>query len=295
MSGLPVRYRSGEEDSARWLDFEPRAGDIVISTRSKSGTTWMQMICALLIFRSSDLPRPLPDLSPWLDWLAIPKDEVFARLDAQTHRRFIKTHTPLDGLPMDPRVTYVVVARHPLDAAVSLYHQGHNIDRQRLADLTGDPDLARPKALPPLEAWLTEWVSSDVDPVVGLDSLNGFFHHLTDAWRRKDEPNVVLVHYADLLADLEGEMRSIAAALGLDCTPDQIDDLAPAARFASMRARSHELAPDPAGVLNDTARFFRDGRSGDGLRALDSEARAAYLSRAASLAPPDLLAWLHRG
>lgn len=252
------------------------------------------MICALLIVRSPDLPRPLPELSPWLDWLAISKEEVFARLDSQTHRRFIKTHTPLDGLPMDPRVTYVVVARHPLDAAVSLYHQSQNIDRQRLAALTGDPDLARPRALPPLGEWLTGWVSADVDPRVGLDSLNGFFHHLSDAWSRRDEPNVVLVHFADLLADLGGEMRAIAAALDADCTPDEIDALAPAAHFASMRARSRDLAPDPAGVLVDTARFFRFGRSGAGLSALSSDARAVYLSRAASLAPPDLLAWLHR-
>ncbi len=47
VSQRPVqyRYRSPDEDSARWLDFAYRPGDIVISTRSKHGTTWMQMIC----------------------------------------------------------------------------------------------------------------------------------------------------------------------------------------------------------------------------------------------------------
>jgi len=63
----PHRYRSPDEDSARWLDFPFRQGDIVISTRSKSGTTWAQMICALLVFQSADLPAPLGHLSPWLD------------------------------------------------------------------------------------------------------------------------------------------------------------------------------------------------------------------------------------
>ena len=48
------------------------------------------------------------------------------------HRRFVKTHTPLDGIPLDPRATYIVVARHPLDMAVSLYHQGDNLDRERI-------------------------------------------------------------------------------------------------------------------------------------------------------------------
>ena len=113
--GTPVHYRSSEEDSERWRGFPHRRGDIVISTRSKSGTTWVQMICALLAFQTPRLPAPLAELSPWLDWLVEPRDEVCARLRAQRHRRFIKTHTPLDGLPLDRRVTYVVVARQPLD------------------------------------------------------------------------------------------------------------------------------------------------------------------------------------
>ena len=61
---IPVRYRSPDEDSGRWLDFEYRDGDIVISTCSKSGTTWVQMICALLVFQTPELPAPLGELSP---------------------------------------------------------------------------------------------------------------------------------------------------------------------------------------------------------------------------------------
>lgn len=135
----PVRYRSPEEDSARWRDFPFRPGDIVISTRSKSGTTWLQTICALLVFQTSELPAPLAELSPWLDWLVTPREEVVARLETQAHRRFVKTHTPLDGIPLTTDATYVVAARHPLDMAVSLYHQGDNLDRERLRRLTG-PD-----------------------------------------------------------------------------------------------------------------------------------------------------------
>ena len=81
MPDAPVRYQSSEEDSARWEGFPFRAGDIVISTRSKSGTTWMQMICALLVFQT---PRPtarLAQLSPWLDWLVRPRGEVIAQLE----------------------------------------------------------------------------------------------------------------------------------------------------------------------------------------------------------------------
>ena len=143
MADTPYRYQSPEEDSGRWRDFPFRDGDIVISTRSKTGTTWVQTICALLIFQTPEFPAPIAQLSPWLDHLVAPRDEVFARLAAQQHRRFIKTHTPLDGIPLDPRATYIVTGRHPLDTAVSLYHQGDNIDRAKVRALTGAPEPAR--------------------------------------------------------------------------------------------------------------------------------------------------------
>ncbi len=81
--------------------------------------------------------------------LTEPQDELFARLAGQTH-------TPLDGLPIEPQATYVVVARHPLDAAVSLYHQGEN-------------------------DWLVEWVDDDPAPAESLDSLPGVMWHLAGA------------------------------------------------------------------------------------------------------------------
>jgi len=107
-----------------WAEFPFRSGDIVISTVAKSGTTWVQMICALLIFQTPRLPAPLPQLSPWLDsrW---PEERARSgrELAAQQHRRFIKTHRPMNKLPADPRVTYIVLARNPLDIAVSRHHQ----------------------------------------------------------------------------------------------------------------------------------------------------------------------------
>ncbi|MFB9543959.1 sulfotransferase domain-containing protein [Micromonospora sagamiensis] len=292
----PVRYRSSEEDSSRWLAFPLRRGDIVISTRSKSGTTWMQMICALLVFQTADLPAPLAQLSPWLDWLTAPQRQVCDRLAAQQHRRFIKTHTPLDGIPIEPDVSYIVVARHPLDMAVSLYHQSDNIDRERVRQLTGEPQSSiAPPARPDLHSWLVRWTERDCDPQEALDSLPGVLWHLTDAWRRRREPNVLLVHYDDLLADLEGQMRRIAAWLGIDVPAERWATLVEAATFAAMRERAQVLVPDALGVLKDHQAFFRKGRSGAGQALLSTEELSRYHRRVAEMAPADLLAWLHRG
>lgn len=294
MTEAPVRYQSGEEDSARWTGFGFRPGDIVISTRSKSGTTWMQMICALLVFQTPELPAPLPRLSPWLDWLVRPRDEVITQLEAQQHRRFIKTHTPLDGIPLEPLATYIVVARHPLDMAVSLYHQGSNIDREQLAALTGKPELAQPRARRPLREWLVRWAGKDADPREDMDSLCGVLWHLSDAWARRDRPNVILVHYADLAGDRPAEMRRIAGLLGIEVPEQAWPGLVSAAGFEQMSARSAELVPTPDGLLKDPAAFFRRGSSGAGREVLSSAEYDAYLAHAARLAPPDLLEWLHR-
>ena len=293
MASTPFRYQSPDEDSARWLGFPFRDGDIVISTRSKTGTTWVQMICALLIFQTAELPAPLAQLSPWVDHLIAPREQVYAELAAQEHRRFIKTHTPLDGIPLDPRATYIVTARDPLDMAVSLYHQGANIDRERLRQLTGEPEPAEPRPVPrPLHDWLIRWIAREDDPREYPDSLPGVMRHLADAWARRDEPNVLLVHYDDLSADLAGQMRWLAGQLGIAVAEETWSSLVRAASFEAMRGRADQFVPT-AGIFKDNAAFFRRGTSGAGREILTADELAAYDARVAQLAPPDLLAWLH--
>lgn len=90
------------------------AGDIVISPPPKCGTTWMQMLCALLVFDTDELDRPLTEISPWLDAVFDDHQAVVAALEGQQHRRFIKTHTPLDGLVFDERVTATLRPTRPV-------------------------------------------------------------------------------------------------------------------------------------------------------------------------------------
>lgn len=290
---MPHVYRSPDEDSERWSRFEHRPGDVVISTRSKHGTTWLQMICALLVLGTPRLPDRLTELSPWLDWLVVPEADVFAALADQAHRRFIKTHTPLDGLPLHPEVTYVVVARHPLDAAVSLWHQSDNLDRARIAELTGQPVEREPRNRRPLADWLESWVDTEADPRERLDSLAGVMWHLGDAWRRRGRANVVLMHYDDLLHDLPGQMRRLARVLDIAVPEEAWPQLVEAARFEAMRARAEHLVPDPSGVLKDRQAFFRGGVSGSGESVLSADALTRYHQRVRALAPPDLVEWLH--
>ena len=301
--GERVRYRNFVFDSARWDGFEFRDGDVVISTPAKCGTTWMQMLCALLLFRTPELPAPLATLSPWLDMQLRPVDDVRADLEAQTHRRFIKTHTPLDGVPRDGRVTYVGVFRDPRDVALSWDNHMANMDFDRFVgvrlDAVGADDLeeigaTQPPPPPPEDPverfW--QWMEGDVYGG-GVSGLAALVHHAATFWSRRDEPNVHLFHYSDLREDLPGQMTRLAGVLGVDAPSDE---LVGAARFEAMKARADELAPNTdAAIWHDNGRFFDKARSGAWRALLDGGGERRYEKAVGALAPPDLASWLHGG
>ena len=304
MSAEPAHYKSFVMDSARWEGFAFRPDDIIISTPPKCGTTWTQMVVALLVFQDPTLPRPLAELSPWLDMLTEPRDRIVSLLDDQDHRRFIKSHTPLDGLPWDDRVTYVCVGRDPRDAGFSWDNHMLNIDLQQLItlraaavgldDLTAD-DVPPPPPETEIERfWL--WVEEASPPSAVVSSLASTMHHLRTFWEARDRENVVLVHYSDLMSDLEGEMRRLAQRLGIEVPEERWPALVDAATLDQMRARADVVAPNSTHQLwQDNKRFFHHG--GNRWRArLDDDDLSRYDARLRELGvPDDFSAWAHEG
>jgi aryl sulfotransferase len=290
------RYQSWLADSSRWDGFQFRDGDVVISTPSKCGTTWMQMICALLIFGKPKFPGPLTEISPWLDIATEPVSEVFARLDGQRHRRFIKTHTPLDGLPVSEKATYICVGRDPRDAAISCDNHLANMNRDVLfkaramtAGRQDPPGQSEPARLD--RFW--HWAETAAPPYEGLELL---LHHLTTFWDRLQASNVVLIHYADLRADLEVEMRRLAGRLGIAINTDSWVNLVAEARFDRMRQRADEIVPEVTidGLWPDASRFFNRGSSGQWRSLLGPAELRRYEARVRQLAAPDLAFWVHK-
>jgi aryl sulfotransferase len=302
-----IRYRGLVYDSARWTGFRLRPDDIVISTPPKCGTTWTQMICALLVLQRAELGAALSTLSPWLDMVTRARSEVFAALEAQTHRRFIKTHTPLDGIPFEPGVTYVCVGRDPRDVALSMDAHRDNMDMERVlaaraeAARTDGVVLDQPLPPPPRPAGERErfwqWVDDETPPQDGSSSLLRTIRHLATFWEERAAPNIVFLHYDELQADLEGSMRRLATRLDIDVPEALWPDLVAAATFASMRSRAGAFAPttDGRSMWRDDRQFFRKGTTGQWRDLLDEDDLDRYRRRVAALAPPDLAAWAHGG
>jgi hypothetical protein len=299
------RYEATMFDSSRWDGFELRPGDIIISTPPKSGTTWTQMICALLILQEPELPLPLDTLSPWIDMVTRARTNVFADLAAQTHRRFIKTHTPLDGIPHDRTVTYICVGRDPRDVALSMDHHIDNTDigafleaRERAATIDGielEP-LHPPRSRPDGERerfW--QWVDDETPSTRVGSSLRRTVEHLQTFRDAADGLDVVWLHYDDLKADLEGQMWELATHLGIEVDEDRWPRLVEAATFESMRRRADVTVPGGGREhWIDPAAFFSRGRSGQWCDLLDDTDLARYAARVRALASDDLVEWLHR-
>jgi aryl sulfotransferase len=299
------RYKNFIYDSTRWDGFQHRADDIVISTPPKAGTTWTQRICALLVFQTPELHAPLTSLSPWIDMLTRPLDDIRADLEAQTHRRFIKTHTPLDGLPYDERVTYICVARDPRDVALSWDNHLANADFGALLGardkVVGNADIADmiengPPPLPETEQerfWL--WVLDEVPPEETAGSLAATLRHLQTFWKARDRPNIVLLHYDDLKKDLEGEMRRLAKRLAIAVPEDRWPALVRAATFETMKKEADKTAPGVTeAIWQNNSQFFHRGTSGQWRDLLQTkEDHARYEARVRELVADDLAKWAH--
>ncbi len=111
-------YRAWAIDSRRWTNYRPRPDDVVIATYPKCGTTWVQRIIALLVFQTPE-PKPIMQISTWIDRrFGEPIEAVLAEIEAQEHRRFLKSHLPFDSLPFYSEVKYsAACAAHVQDCS----------------------------------------------------------------------------------------------------------------------------------------------------------------------------------
>jgi hypothetical protein len=291
------RYETAASDSIRWDDYRPRDGDIIVTTAPKCGTTWTQMICALLIHGPRQ-PAPLSRLSPEFDRLWTPAPTLMAELDAQPWRRVIKTHTPLDGLPYFENVSYVHCGRDPRDAFLSMMEHMQN---------TSDAvkDVVRERAGLPKDSWFPTdanlcfpvWMTMPIHAWMQDGFPTGsVFHAARTMWAHRGLPNLCLVHYRDLRLDLAGEMRRLARFLEIDVAPALWPALAQAASFDQMRSHADETAPGVhLGDWRSNAAFFARGRLDGWKDVLSEPNQALYQTLAPQRVDPVLRAWLEGG
>ena len=289
MTRLPTRVHvSPIEDSRRWRRFEPRPDDIFITTPPKSGTTWMQGIVSSLLWPEGGAPGTRFERSPWVDARFTPEDDMLASVEAISYRRFIKTHSPADCAPVFEQCRYVAVYRDGRDALMSWANH-----RSRM----------RPELLEYLNATAIEEGIEPIPPVWDgdMDSLFDEWEmrcssitHLASWWPMRQEPFVTFVHYNDLVADLEGEMRRLAGYLGIEVPEELWPGAVERCGLAEMRADAAENSDMDLAFDGGAAAFFHKGTNGRWRGVLTEAQLARYDDLVATLAP-EAAEWLEHG
>jgi len=279
-------------DSMVWNDFVFRDDDIIVGTYAKSGTTWTQQIVGQIL--SDGSPEvDVASTSPWVDLRVPPKPEKLAAIEAQPHRRFLKTHLPVDALVYSPRAKYIYVARDGRDVVWSMHNHHANANALWYAALNDTPGRVGPAIEPPqgtVRDYFLDWMARDGHP------FWPFWDNVRSWWAIRDLPNLLLLHFEDLKADLPGEARRIAAFLGVEVAEDRWPAILEHSSFAWMKAHAAQAAP-LGGVFWDggAETFINKGTNGRWRDTLTAEDCAAYEATARRELGEECAAWLAHG
>ena len=279
-------------DSTRWNGFKFRDDDIVIATYAKTGTTWTQQIVSELIFRGAEFA--VFSTSPWVDFRVHPLDQELEMLEAQKHRRFLKTHLPLDALVFAPQAKYIYVGRDGRDAAWSLYnHHAGFSDRayEVINNIPGSmgPPLQRPAG--DIVQYFREWLDGG-----GLPLGSTFWQHNQSWWDARHLPNVLLVHFNNLKADLPEEMRRIASFLEIEIGDELWPTLVEHCSFEYMRKTVSTNAPLLDVIFQHGGNtFFHKGTNGRWRNVLSSADIQRYEEMARTNLTPECAHWVATG
>lgn len=284
-----AEYRHFFWDNRRWSSFEPRPGDIFVCTPPKCGTTWTQTVVAMLLFPDGNIPGTVMEMAPWFDARFDPVDEVAARLAAQTHRRSIKTHTPADGIPWREDARYLVVGRDGRDAFMSFVNHMSNMKEDVVMALVqsameeGIEVPGPPPSIDDIHAFFRQWLDD-----------GDLFRFMNSYWELRDSPNVLFLHFNELKADLPGQLRRIAAFLGIAIDEAQFPGIVERCSFRWMRENADRIGDLDRLFTGGGKSFFYKGTNDRWRDVLTAEEVALYEERSAAALPADLKAWLDR-
>lgn len=276
-------------DSTIWNDLHFRDDDIVIATYAKSGTTWTQQIIAQILF-GPDPELPVAEMSPWLDLRVPPKDVKLPEVEAQTHRRFLKTHLPVDALRFSGKAKYIYLGRDGRDVVWSMYNHHANANAVWYAALNDTPGRVGPPIVPPptdIRQYFRDWMERDGHP------FWPFWENLRTWWDIRDLPNVKLVHFSELKRDMPAVMRSIADFLEVEVKPSDWPEIEEYCSFDWMKANATKSTPLSGAFWDAGAEtFINKGINGRWQHVLSDKESAAYEERALAELGEECAAWL---
>jgi aryl sulfotransferase len=274
-------------DSRSWNGFEFRDDDIVIATWAKSGTTLTQQIVGQLLFNG----EPLVDRrehSPWIDFRLTP--DARQQADSLQHRRYLKTHLPIDALVFSPTAKYLYIGRDGRDVYWSWHNHHMGFTPETLARISAFYPHLPPYGYPNQDVRLAflDWLDRDAWPSWP------FWSHVQGWFDARHLPNVKLLHFADMKADLEGQIREIAAFIGIPIDPARMPTILEHCSIDYMRRQAIETG-DGKVFKQGGATFFNKGTNGRWRDVLTADDLARYQAEVERNLTPECARWLETG
>jgi aryl sulfotransferase len=157
-----------------------------------------------------------------------------------------------------------------------------------------------------IERLNAEAMAQGIDPVMKFyGEIHGFFErwitdapplrHLASWWELRGEPNVLLVHYNDLLADLDGEMRRVAGFLNIDIPVALWPGVVERCTFDRMRADADKVGDFQRFFEGGAESFLFRGTNGRWRKVLTEGELQRYQDRVEELLAPEAAYWLEHG
>lgn len=267
----------------------------MIATAYKAGTTWTQNICLHLVFQDFQV-RQIGNHSPWLDNSFRDSAEIIEKLEAQTHRRIIKSHMYFDGLRIWPDLKYIHVARDPRDIFMSLwnFYTHFGDETYETIERLGHGHLPRPPATPGelFDIWISQGEFEGEDDGVPFWSC---LHQMRTWWPERHRENVLFLHYADMKADLRREVGRIANFLEIEADGPVLDRISHMCEFSSMKKVANQLEGDASDLKGGGDTFFHKGTNGRWAKVLTSAQLDSYEKVASEVLTPDAKRWMEDG
>ncbi|XP_065065257.1 sulfotransferase 1E1-like [Rhopilema esculentum] len=252
---LPKAY---EEFKDRYKNWEVRSEDTYIFGFPKNGTTWVQELVWCLQ-NNCDIDKAkaisLLDRVPFLEAPVIFDfvDELRSRFEGfhemiatMDSPRVFKSHLPFGHLPDDllDKSRVVICLRNPKDTVVSAFHHEKLL---HVYDYKGD---------------FATFFDLFMD---GLLLYTSYFERIQQLWKQRNHPNVCILFYEELKADLAGNIRKVAKFLGKEITKEQVGILVDHLSFKKMKEnKSVNLEPLQDGkIMKKEGNFMRKGEVGD--------------------------------
>ena len=269
-------YTAHPSDQRPFSDFQARSSDIFVTTAPKCGTMWMLHILHQIRSNGDGEFKSLLEHIKWFGApLKLTVEKLFVLYEKMPDPRIFKAHRTTDLIPDIDQVRLIMTTRDPRDACVSMYHHK--------CDLTKDRRVRFGISVPGSFAeHVNEWLQ------------NGYWYtHMASWWQERNRPNLLILRYEDLVADLAKGVDQVSDFLGWSLDSVARNRVIEHCQFRWMAERRERfIYPWSDGLSFKPSGFIRKGKIGDYQSLMTPEQSKRILARARDVLPTECLSFI---